>query len=258
MTARPVPTVTLGETQLGRTGLGTNRLTNTTENVAFIREAVAAGVSLIDTAQVYTGGESEATIGTALSAVPDGCLVATKGGYGAGNGRPEVLGAQIEESLRRLRTDTIGLYYLHEPDPETPLEESLGAIEEYRGRGMIRYVGVSNVSVEQIERARQIVPIAAVQNHYNLAERSHDDVVDDCAANDIVFVPYFPLRAGVESAAAIAERHGASPAQIALAWLRRRSPTMLPIPGTLSLEHLRENLAAADIELSDDEFQALR
>ncbi|HEX8067857.1 MAG TPA: aldo/keto reductase [Thermoleophilaceae bacterium] len=252
-------TVTLGHTPLGRIGLGTNRLENTPGNVAFVREAVAAGVGMIDTAHIYADGESEATIGAALSAPPDGCVVATKGGYGAGNGRPEVLGAQIEESLRRLRTDCIGLYYLHKPDPETPLEESLGTIEEYRDRGAIRYVGVSNVSVEQVERARRVVPIAAVQNHYNLSERAHEDVVDYCAANGIVFAPYFPLRAGGGPAAAeIAERRGATPAQAALAWLLRRSPTTLPIPGTLSLEHLRENLAAADVELTDEDFEALR
>jgi pyridoxine 4-dehydrogenase len=251
--------VTLGETPLGRIGLGTNRLTNTPANVAFVQEAVAAGVSLIDTAHVYTGGESEATIGAALSSSPEGFVVATKGGYGSGNGRPEVLSAQIEESLRRLRTDCIGLYYLHKPDPETPLEESLRVVEEHRSRGTIRYVGVSNVTVDQIDRARKIVPIAAVQNHYNLAQRSHDDVVDYCTANGIVFVPYFPLRAGGGSAAAeVAARHGATPAQIALAWLLRRSPSMLPIPGTLSLEHLRENLAAVEIELKDDELEALR
>jgi pyridoxine 4-dehydrogenase len=132
-----IATVTLGETPLARIGLGTNRLTHTPENVAFIREAVAAGVSLVDTAHVYTGGESEDTIGAALSS-PVGCLVATKGGYGTGNGRPDVLGAQIEESLRRLRTDSIDLYYLHKPDPQTPLEESLGVIAEYRDRGRIR------------------------------------------------------------------------------------------------------------------------
>ena len=185
--------------------------------------------------------------------------MATKGGYGTGNGRPEVLGAQIEESLRRLRTDTIGLYYLHKPDPETPLEESLGVIRDYRDRGSIRYVGVSNMSVEQIESARQVVGVAAVQNHFNLSERTHDDVVDHCADNDIVFVPYFPLRAdGGPVAAEIAKRRRASPAQVALAWLLRRSPATLPIPGSLSLDHLRENLAAAELELTDDEFEALR
>jgi pyridoxine 4-dehydrogenase len=249
-------TVTLGEIPLARIGLGTNRLTNTPENVAFVREAVAAGIGLIDTAHSYTGGRSEQTIGAAVSS-PDARVVATKGGYGSG--RPEVLSAEIEESLRRLRTDNIGLYYLHRPDPETPLEESLGVIKEYRGRGAIQHVGVSNVSVEQIERARQVVSIAAVQNHYNLSVRTSDDVVDYCAGNGIVFVPYFPLRAdGRPAATEIAKRHGATPAQVALAWLLRRSPATLPIPGTLSLEHLRENLAAAEIELTDDEFEALR
>ena len=245
-------------TELARIGLGTNRLTDTPENVAFIREAVTAGVGLIDTAHAYTRGESEATVGEALASVPEGCVVATKGGYGNGSGRPEALGAQIEESMRRLQTDVIGLYYLHKPDPETPIEESVGAIKEYTDRGAIRHVGVSNVSVEQVERARQVVSVAAVQNHYNLSERTHEDVVDYCADNGIVFVPYFPLRAGGAAAAEIAERHGATPAQIALAWLLRRSPTTLPIPGTLSLEHLRENLAAAEIELTDDEVEALR
>jgi pyridoxine 4-dehydrogenase len=250
--------VTLGETAVARIGLGTNRLTHTRENVAFIREAVAAGVSLIDTAHVYAGGESEETIGAALSPLPEGCLVATKGGYGTGNGRPDVLSEQIEESLRRLGTDRIDLYYLHRPDPQTPLEESLGVIADYRERGRIRYVGVSNVSVEQIERASQVVPIAAVQNEYNLSERTHEDVVDFCADNGIVFVPYFPLHDGGSVAAEIARRRRATSEQVALAWLLRRSPATLPIPGTLSLDHLRENLAAAEIELTDDEFEALR
>ncbi|HYY21970.1 MAG TPA: aldo/keto reductase [Thermoleophilaceae bacterium] len=248
--------VRLGETPLTRIGLGTNRLRNTPENVAFVRDAVAAGIGLIDTAHTYTGGQSEQAIGAARSAPPPR-VVATKGGYRSG--RSEVLRAEIEESLRRLRTDRIDLYYLHRPDPETPLEESLGVVEEYRERGAIEHVGVSNVSVEQIERAREVVSIAAVQNHYNLSARTHDDVVDYCADNDIVFVPYFPLRAdGGPVVAKIAERHAATPAQIALAWLLRRSPATLPIPGTLSPEHLRENLAAAEIELTDDEFEALR
>ena len=251
-------TVTLGETPLARIGLGTNRLTHTPENVAFIREAVAAGVSLIDTAHIYTGGGSEDTIGAALSSPPDGCVVATKGGYGIGNGRPDILSAQLEESLRRLRTDSIDLYYLHQPDPQTPLEESLGVIAGHQGRGSIRYIGVSNVSVEQIERARQVVSIAAVQNHYNLSERKHEDVVDYCTENGIVFVPYFPLRDGDSGAAEIARRRGATPEQVALAWLLRRSPATLPIPGTLSLDHLKKNVEAAEIELTGHEFEALR
>jgi pyridoxine 4-dehydrogenase len=247
--------LTLGETPLKRIGLGTNRLRNTPENVAFVRDAVAAGIGLIDTAHTYTGGESEHTIGVALSSTPGECVVATKGGYRGA--RPEVLRAEIDESLRRLRTDRIDLYYLHKPDPETPLHESLGVIDQYRERGAIQLIGVSNVSVDEIERAREVAPIAAVQNHYNLSEQTHDDVVDYCADNDIVFVPYFPLRADGGPAAEIATRHAYTPAQVALAWLLQRSPTTLPIPGTLSREHLRENLAATEIELTDEEFKTL-
>ena len=252
--------VKLGDIEVGRIGLGTNRLTKTPENIAFIKSAVAAGVQMIDTAHSYTGGQSEETIGEALSPIPDGCVVATKGGFsGAGRGRPEVLRAEIEESLRRLRTDSIALYYLHRVDPATPLEESLGAIKEYRDRGRIRHVGISEVGIEQIERARKVVPIAAVQNQYNLSERKYDAVVDYCASEGIVFVPFFPLRGrGGAALGEIARRHSATTAQIVLAWLLRRSPGMLPIPGTLSLEHLKENLAALQIELTDAEFEALR
>jgi aryl-alcohol dehydrogenase-like predicted oxidoreductase len=253
------PRLRLGDTEVARIGLGTNRLTNTPEHVAFVKEAIAAGVDLVDTAHVYTRGESEETIGAALSPIPADRVVATKGGYAAGDGRPDVLRAQIEESLRRLRTDSIPLYYLHRVHPGTPLEESLGAIKEYRDRGQIRHVGLSQVGIDQIERAREVVPIAAVQNHYNLSERAYEDVVDYCAGEGIVFVPYVPLHGdGGRALAEVAERHGATPAQITLAWLLRRSPTTLPIPGTLSLGHLRENLGALEIELSEEEFQALR
>src|SRR6266511_2243285 len=252
------PTLRLGDTEVPRIGLG-NRLTNTLEHVDFVKQAFAAGVRHIDTAHLYTGGESEATIGAALSPIPEDCMVATKGGFRPGEGRPEVLRAQIEESLRRLRTDSIALYYLHRVDPETPLEDSLGAIKEYRDSDKIRHVGLSEVGIDQIERAREVVPIAAFQNNYSLAERKHDDVIDYCAAERIVFVPFFPLRGvGSRQLSEIADRHGASPAQIALAWLLRRSPTTLPIPGTLSPKHLKENLAALEIELSDAEFEALR
>jgi pyridoxine 4-dehydrogenase len=253
-----VPRLTLGDTEVGRIGLGTNRLTETRENVAFIGKAVAAGVGLVDTAHLYTGGQSEATIGAALSPPPHGCIVATKGAFRPGEGRPEILRAQIEESLRRLRTDSIALYYLHRVDPETPLEESLATIKEYRDDGKIAHVGVSEVGIDQIERAREVVPIVAVQNHYNLSERQHDEVVDYCAAEGLVFVPFFPLGGdGGARLEEIADRHGSTPTQIALAWLLRRSPAMLPIPGTLSLAHLDENLAALEIELSDAEYQAL-
>jgi aryl-alcohol dehydrogenase-like predicted oxidoreductase len=248
----------LGDAEVARIGLGTNRLSSTEENVAFLRAAVEEGVGHIDTAHLYTGGDSETTIGAALSPMPPSLVVGTKGGYRPGEGRPDALQAQVDESLRRLRTDTIALYYLHRVDPGTPLEESLGALKECQDAGKLRHVGISEVTVEQIERARRIVAIAAVQNHYNLSEREYDQVIDHCAEEGIVFVPFFPLR-GVHSPALgrIAEAHEATPTQIALAWLLRRSPMMLPIPGTLSLDHLRENLGALDIELSDEEFRAL-
>jgi aryl-alcohol dehydrogenase-like predicted oxidoreductase len=248
--------VKLGDLDVARIGLGTNRLTRAREHVALIKAAVAAGVQMIDTAHSYSGGQSEEAIGAALSPLPDGCVVATKGGIR--DGRPEALRAEIEQSLTRLKADSIPLYCLHRVDPETPLEESLGAIKEYRDRGKIRHVGVSQVGVEQIERARRVVPIAAVQNHYNVSERGSDPVVDYCAREGIVFVPFFPLRGtGGGALADIARRHNATPPQIALAWLLRRSPAMLPIPGTLSVAHLKGNLAALDIELTDSEFAAL-
>ena len=252
-------TIRLADVEVARIGLGTNRLTNSPANVEFLRQAVATGVGLVDTAYTYTGGKSEETIGAALSPLANGFVVATKGGYAPGHGRPEVLRAQIEESLRRLRTDSIALYYLHRVHPDTPLEDSLAAIKEHVDSGKIRHVGLSQVGIDQIERARRILPVAAVQNHYNLSERGSDDVVDHCAVQGIVFVPYFPLRdSGGRALTEIAERRGATPAQIALAWLLKRSPAVLPIPGTLSLEHLEENLAALEIELSDAEFELLR
>ncbi len=249
----------IGSVDIAPVGLGTNRLRHTPENVAFIRAAVDAGMGMIDTAHSYTNGESEQTLGAALSPVPEGVIVATKGGIGGpGRGRPEVLREEIEQSFERLRTDRIGLYYLHRVDPETPIEESLGAIKAYVDEGRIAHVGISAVTVDQIERARSVMPIAAVQNHYNLSERKHEAVVDYCTERGIVFVPYFPLQVdGVGRLGEIAKRHRVSPSQVALAWLLRRSPMMLPIPGTLSLAHVRENLEAVDIELSDEELSAL-
>jgi pyridoxine 4-dehydrogenase len=251
-------TLAIGGTALTRIGLGTNRLTDTPKNVDFVREAVDAGVNMIDTAHIYTGGESEAAIGRALSQIAERRVVATKGGFSVASARPEALRSEIAESLRRLRSERIGLYYLHRIHAEVQLEQSFAILAEYRDAGKIGHVGVSEASVEQVERARAVVPIAAVQNQYNLTERRHEEVVDYCAAAGIIFVPYFPLRGGgPPELDEIAERHGASPAQITLAWLLRRSPTMLPIPGTLSLAHLRENLDALEIELTDSEFQAL-
>jgi pyridoxine 4-dehydrogenase len=250
-------TLTVAGIEVARIGLGTNRLTSTPENHAFLREAVEAGLGHIDTAHVYSGGDSERAIGEALSPKPDGLLIATKGGY-SGRGDPDSLREQIDQSLESLRTEAIDLYYLHRVDPETPLETSLATIAEYRDSGRIREVGISAVDVDQIEAARRVVPIAAVQNHYNVADRRYDDVVDYCEENGIVFVPYYPLKGGGPPALGqIAEYHDATQSQIALAWLLHRSPVTLPIPGTLSIEHLRENLAALEIELSDEELAAL-
>src|SRR3954465_15439366 len=209
-------TFRLAGVDVPRTGLGTNRLKTTSDDVRFVREAVAAGVRHIDTAHLYTGGESERAIGEALGGAGGDVLGATKGGDNRGEGHPDALRAQIEQSLRSLRTEAIGLYYLHRVDPDTPLEESLGAIKEHVDRGAIRHVGISAVSVEQIERARRVVPIAAVQNEYNLADRRHADVVDHCEREGIAFVPYYPL----EGAGANAEKLG---------WLLQRSPVILPI-----------------------------
>ena len=252
--------VKVGDGDILRIGLGTNRLMKTPGNVELIKAAVAAGVQMIDTAHSYTGGQSEEVIGEALSPFPDGCVVATKGGGGGpGTGRPEVLRAELEQSLVRLRTDRIPLYYLHRVDPETPLEESLAAIKEYVDRGTVLHVGISEVDVDQIERARRVVPIAAVQNRYNLSERKYDPVVDYCAAEGIAFVPFFPLRGdGGAILADVARRHKVTSHQITLAWLLRRSPAMLPIPGTLSLDHLKQNLAALSIDLTTAEFESLR
>ncbi len=246
----------IGDPDLTRIGLGTNRLTDTPAHQAFIRAAVEAGVNFIDTAHLYTGGDSEQTIGAALGRSHDRVVIATKGGYRKGH--PDVLRAEFEESLQRLRTDRVDLYYLHRVDTEVDLEASLETIKGYRDAGQIAEVGVSAVNVEQVERARQVVPIAAVQNHFNLAERASEDVIDYCTEHEILFVPYFPLQGETPPALQeIAMRHRATARQVALAWLLKRSPVVLPIPGTLSLEHLRENLGALEMQLSDAEFEAL-
>lgn len=246
----------LGSADINRIGLGTNRLTDAADNRELLAGAVAAGINFIDTAHLYTRGESEATIGAAQL---DGAIVGTKGGYY--DGQPAALDAEFEESLRRLRTETIDLYYLHRVDARVPLEQSVEAIDRQRERGRLHHVGLSEVDVEQIERARQVAPISAVQNRYSLSERRHDEVIDYCEREQILFVPFYPLggRNGLasEELERIAAAHGATTPQIALAWLLKRSPVVVPIPGTLSPEHLRENIAALEIELTDREFDAL-
>jgi pyridoxine 4-dehydrogenase len=239
-----------------RIGLGTNRLQDTAEHATFVRDAIAVGIRHIDTAHLYSGGHSEAAIGAALaSGRPDGLVVATKGGYH--DGRPETIAGEIEESMRRLRVERIDLYYLHRVHDDVEIEDSLEVIVRERDRGRIAHIGVSNVDTAQLARARNVTEIAAVQNHYNLAHREHDDVVDLCAAEAIAFVPYFPLRDETPALRDVAARHGATPTQIALAWLLHRSPTTLPIPGTLSTAHARDNLAALELKLNDDDLAAL-
>ena len=251
-------TIQLAGKEVRRVGLGTNRLTNTPVNAAFVKSAAAAGVGVFDTAHLYTGGDSEATIGAALgSSLPEGTVIATKGGYRPGEGRPDVLRSHIQESLRRLRSHRIELWYLHRVDPQTPLEQSLGVVREFVDSGQIGAVGLSNVDVAQIERARKLVPIAAVQNEFNLSSRGREEVIDHCEREGIVFVPFFPLHGDRPALGSIARAHGVTETQIALAWLLHRSPAMLPIPGTLSLAHVEENLAALDVELTDEDYAAL-
>ena len=228
-----------------------------------LREAVRLGVDFIDTARAY--GRSEDVIAEALHPYPDGLVIATKGGLRRGgdpDGRPERLRADCEDSLRRLRLDTIDLWQLHRIDPAVPIEEQFGAIRELRDEGMIRFVGVSEVTAGELDRARELVDIATVQNRYNVTQRTADDVLAACEANGIGFMPWAPIRTGgqvIQSAAraAIAARHGATAPQVALAWLLQRSPVMLPIPGTSTPEHMRENIEAALIELSENDAAAL-
>jgi pyridoxine 4-dehydrogenase len=228
-----------------------------------LREAVRLGVDFIDTAHAY--GRSEEVIAEALHPYSEGLVIATKGGLRRGgdpDGRPERLRSDCEDSLRRLRLDRIDLWQLHRIDPAVPIEEQFGAIRDLRDEGKIRFVGVSEVSRGELERARELVDIATVQNRYNLAQRTADDLLEACEADGIGFMPWAPIRTGgqvihSDALAEVAARHGATPPQVALAWLLRRSPAMLPIPGTSTPEHVRENIEAALIELSEDDIAAL-
>ena len=236
---------------------------------AVLRRAYELGVNLIDTADAYGPAVNERQIAQALHPYPDDLLIATKGGSvrpGQGqwviNGRPEHLKQACEDSLHRLRLDRIDLYQLHAVDPNVPVAESVGALKELQDAGKIRHVGVSNVRVDQLDEARGIVDVVSVQNRYSLSDRGSQDVLDACEQHGIAFLPYFPLAAGRLTQPGgqvdqIAQAHDATPGQIALAWLLHRSPNMIPIPGTSSGTHLEENVAAAQIELSDDQMAAL-
>jgi pyridoxine 4-dehydrogenase len=237
--------------------------------LAVLRRAVELGVNLIDTSDAYGPEVNELQIAEALHPYPEGLVIATKGGLlrdrngsWPTDGRPEHLSAACEASLRRLRVDRIDLYQLHAPDSKVPLEDSVGALAELRRAGKIRHVGLSNVSVDELERARRIVPVVSVQNRYSLADRAWEDVLEACERDGLGFLPWYPLATGSLARGSgrlelISKRYAATPTQIALAWLLERSPVMLPIPGTSSLAHLEENVAAAQLRLSDDDLAAL-
>ena len=237
--------------------------------LAVLRAAVEGGVDFIDTADSYGPVVSEQLIAEALHPYPDDLVIATKAGFtrtGPGEwtavGRPSYLKQQVELSLRNLRTDRIDLIQLHRIDPEVPLEDQVGAFAELREQGKVRHIGLSEVSVEEVEKARAVTEIASVQNLYNLTNRQSQDVLDHATREGIAFIPWFPIAtgdlAGPDSPVAdIARERDASPSQIALAWLLQISPVVLPIPGTTSVDHLRENLGAATLELSDDDLARL-
>jgi aryl-alcohol dehydrogenase-like predicted oxidoreductase len=267
-----------GDMQVRRLGFGAMRITgkgiwgppdDPEECKRLLRRVVELGVNLIDTADSYGPDVSENLIAEALHPYPEGLVIATKGGLrrtGPGqwprDARPERLKECCEGSLRRLRVDRIDLYQLHSPDPKVPLEDSIGALAELQREGKIRHIGVSNVSVEELERARALVDVVTVQNRYSLVERDSEDVLDECERLGIGFIPWFPLATGDLARPGgpldeLASAHDATPSQLALAWLLARSPVMLPIPGTASVEHLEENVAAADLELDPAELASL-
>jgi aryl-alcohol dehydrogenase-like predicted oxidoreductase len=235
---------------------------------AVLRHAVANGVNFIDTADSYGPDVSEELIAAALAPYASGIVIATKGGLtrpGPDNwqrdAHPAHLREALEGSLRKLKLDRIDLYQLHAPDPQVPYAESVGALAELQQAGKIRHIGVSNVTVAQLAQARSIVPIVSVQNRYNYEDRSSEDVLDACTRDGLAFLPWAPVGGTSPLKTHVLEKlardHGATTLQIAIAWLLKRSPVMLPIPGTGSVAHLDENIAAASIHLSDDEFALL-
>jgi aryl-alcohol dehydrogenase-like predicted oxidoreductase len=265
-----------GELFVNRLGFGAMRLTgegiwgapaDRNRALAVLRHAVELDVNFIDTADSYGPFVSEELIAEALFPYPKGLVIATKGGWNrpgpdqwTHDATPGHLRKAVEGSLKRLRLDRIDVYQLHTPDPVVSFDASVETLAQLRDEGKIRIVGLSNVTREHIERARRIVPIVSVQNRYSFADREWDYVVGYCENNEIAFIPWFPLAAGRVAGDVlneIAQAHQASPKQVALAWLLRRSPIMLPIPGTSSVEHLEENVAAASVELTEEEYEKL-
>ncbi len=265
-----------GKISVHRLGLGAMRLTgegiwgppkDRKRALAVLRRAVELDINFIDTADSYGPHISEELIAEALFPYPVGLVIATKGGWNrpgpnqwTHDATPSHLRKAVEGSLKRLRLDRIDVYQLHIPDPVVSFEASVETLAQLRNEGKIRLVALSNVTQEHIERARRIVPIVSVQNRYSFADREWDYVVDYCESNGIAFIPWFPLGAGKVAGDVlnqIAQAHRTSTTQVALAWLLRRSPIMLPIPGTSSIEHLEENVAAASVRLTDEDYQIL-
>ena len=233
-----------------------------------LRRAYELGVTFIDTAESYGPGHSETTIAEALHPYPRDLVIGTKCGLARPNrsrwdpdGRPEKLRQDLEGSLKRLKLERIDLYQLHAPDHKLPFEESVGALAEFQREGKVRHLGLSNVTVKQLEQARKIVPIVSVQNRYNLGDRSAEDVLKACERLGIAFLPWYPLGDGASlsnaKVKALAKKLGATPSQVVIAWLLKKSPVMLPIPGTGSAEHLEENMKAASLELAEADFRML-
>jgi pyridoxine 4-dehydrogenase len=271
-------TFRLGDLTVHRLGFGAMRITgkgvwgppvDRGETIAVLRRAVELGVDLIDTAESYGPHVSEELIAEALHPYPNGLVIATKGGLDRPgphlwepNGRPERLREEADGSLKRLRLDRIDLWQLHRIDPKVPAEEQFGAIRELVREGKVRHVGLSEATTLQIEHAQRFFPVVSVQNRYNLADREWEPVLDYCTSRGIGFIPWYPLQTGKlaepgGALAGVAERLGVRPSQVALAWLLRRSPVMLPIPGTSRVAHLEENLEAGSLELSDDDCREL-
>jgi pyridoxine 4-dehydrogenase len=272
-------TVSIGkDLTVNRLGFGAMRLTgegiwgapnDPDECKRVLRRLLDLNVNFIDTADAYGPYVSETLIAGALHPYPKGLVIATKGGLTRQGpnqwvpvGRAEYLRQCVEMSLRRLKVDRIDLYQLHRIDPRVPVEESLGELRKMQEEGKIHHIGVSETSVAEIEQARKIVQIVSVQNKYNITDRAHEDVVDYCERNNLVFIPWFPLAAGSLTRPGgvldnLAKAHNVTTSQIAIAWLLRRSPVMLPIPGTSKVKHLEENVASAELKLSDSEWKSL-